>query len=252
MKPSTMRYLVEQVCDITSDNFIGIFLYGSQNYQLDHAGSDADTILIVQVADKPRQEMSVENGKTKIYTLDYFLRRLRQGDLECYEILYTRHRVVNPIYEQTLTDFVRDISGCLNYDRIKRSLIWKLDEHLCHILWIIKNDDGSRYNKKRLYWAMRVRNQLERINAGESFEPSLVYQSESDYDLMKIKTIPNHLSMRDFNHIYRDLMSVVKSSPRYSNDVLDEEEKCLTDFYNKITKGGDYIGNKRFVDLKYS
>jgi hypothetical protein len=234
-----MLSLVECVCDISDNNFIGIFLYGSQNYQLDYAGSDIDTIMIVKEADKPKQEISTALGKGKIYTLRYFFNRLRRGDLECYEILYTKYRVVNPIFEETLADFVRVFSNHINYDRIKRSLIHKLDEHICHILWIIKNEDGSRYNKKRLYWAIRVANQYDRVSAGETFEDSLVYFGDSDHDLMKIKTIPNYLSMKDFSHIYKRLLRTVESAPRYSGEITDEEEKCLTDFYNKLIKGGD-------------
>ena len=129
----------------------------------------------------------------------------------------------------------------MNYERVKNSLKKKLDEHLSHILWIIHNPEKARYNKKRLYWALRVCNQLQRIDDGEDFKSSLMYNSTLDYDLKKIKTITNYLSIKDFNDIYKYLNKYLYSLPKYSKDILDKEEKCLSKFYNSMTKskGGE-------------
>lgn len=230
-----MLSTVKQFYNTPEDNFIGIFLYGSQNYQLDTEESDVDTIMLVHTADKAKQEIDVECGKLKVYTLRYFISRLKKGDMECYEILYTKYRLLNPIYESAFLYFVDRFTECMNYDRIKRSLWLKLDEHLCHVLWIIRNEDNSRYNKKRLYWAMRVANQLGRITDGESFESSLVYESDDDYDMVKIKTITNYLSLREFNDIYRELNQYLLRQFRYTSEVTSEEEVCLGEFYDSMT-----------------
>jgi hypothetical protein len=92
------------------NNFIGDFTYGSQNYGLDYEKSDQDTITLVREAEKPRQEIITSVGKTKIYTLKYFISRLKKGDLECYEILFTKFRNVNPIYENIFDNFVHAFS----------------------------------------------------------------------------------------------------------------------------------------------
>lgn len=227
---------VLQTLNILNEDFIGIFLYGSQNYKLDYEGSDIDTILLVRTSNKPKKEISTSIGKTKVYTLKYFLYRLKQGDLECYEILYTTHKIINPIYTNHFENFVQEFSDCMNYERIKSALYKKLDEHLCHVLWMIQNKENARYNKKRLYWAIRVCNQLQRINEGEDFESSLVYHSSLDCDLIKIKTIANYLSLKEFNEIYKYLVKYLHFLPRYSKEVLNEEEKCLSNFYISMTK----------------
>ena len=245
----TMQSTVDEVLkalNIPNEDFIGNFLYGSQNYQLDYEGSDIDTIFLVRTYHKPKQEMSTSIGKTKVYTLKYFLYRLKQGDLECYEILYTKHKIINPIYVNYFEDFVREFSGCMNYERIKLALYKKLDEHLCHILWMFQNKEKARYNKKRLYWAIRVCNQLQRINDGENFESSLVYHSSLNYDLIKIKTITNYLCIREFNEIYKYLVKFLCGLPRHYADVLDEEERCLSNFYVNITENKIYKGGNLF------
>lgn len=229
---------IMQILNIPCEDFIGNFLYGSQNYQLDYEGSDIDTILIVRAADKPKQEMMTSIGKTKIYTLKYFLHRLQLGDLECYEILYTKHKILNPMYADYFVRFVQEFSNCMSYERIKLALCKKLNEHLCHVLWILSNPEKARYNKKRLYWAIRVCNQLQRINEGEDFESSLLYRSSWDCDLIKIKTITNYLSLKEFNEIYKYLVNFLRSLPHYDKDVSDEEEACISAFYRDVTKIG--------------
>ena len=224
----------KQTLQINNNNFIGIFLYGSQNYGLDYEKSDTDSILLVQSANKPKQELQTLTGKIKIYTLKYFIYRLKQGDLECYEILYSKYKRINPIYEEPLINFIKEFSDCMSYERIKSSLVMKLDEHLCHVLWLLTNKAKARYNKKRLYWAIRVWNQLERINNGEDFKSSLVYYPLWDYDLIKIKTITNYLSLKEFHDIYRYLVQSLRSLPYYSTKVLDEEEICLSKFYTSM------------------
>lgn len=232
-----MQSMVNQVLDdlnIANEDFIGVFLYGSQNYQLDYEGSDTDAILLVREANRAKQKIELSTGIIKVYTLKYFLYRLKQGDLECYEILYTKHRIINQMYTNYFIAFVEEFSSCMSYERIKNSLCKKLDEHLCNVLWMLQNKEKARYNKKRLYWAIRVCNQLERINQGEDFETSLIYRPLLGHDLMKIKTVVNYLSLKDFNEIYRYLVQFLRSMPKYSTEVSNKEEKCISALYYKI------------------
>lgn len=228
--------LVKHELDVTDDAFIGIFLYGSQNYQLDYEESDTDSIIIVHSANMAKQELDSPTGKVKVYTLRYFLYRLKQGDLECYEILFTRYKILNPAYEALFAKFVSDFTHCMSYDRIRNSLYNKLNEHLGYVFWLMSNKDNARYSKKRLYWAIRVCNQWERINNGECFKSSLIYRDSLGYDLMKIKTITNYLSIKEVSAIYKYLTEFLSSQQRYSKDTSAEEEKCLSWLYENITE----------------
>ena len=237
----------KQTLQINDEDFIGIFLYGSQNYELDYDKSDTDSILLIQSANKPKQELRTSTGKIKIYTLKYFIYRLKQGDLECYEILCTKYSILNPLYKSQFTKFSQEFLNCINYERVKYSLLIKLQEHLDCVLWMFLNPEKARYNKKRLYWAIRVCNQLQRINDGQDFKSSLVYYPSLDYDLLKIKTITNYLSIKEFNELYKYLVKYLRSLPRYSKEVLDEEEKCLSKFYTSMIKQNlNYKGGNLF------
>ena len=188
----TMQSIANTLYDTLDPNFIGIFLYGSQNYELSTNDSDIDAILLVVNANSDKTEINSCFGKIKIYTLQYFLRQLKKGDLECLEILYTKHRYLNTKYQQVFDEFSKEFSSVLQYERTKNALKLKLEEHLNFIFWSA-NKTNEYYNKKRLYWAIRVQNQLERICNEETFESSLIYQSQLSYDLLKIKQNSNYL-----------------------------------------------------------
>lgn len=233
-----MLSMVNDLFSVNDDNFIGAFLYGSQNYGLATEDSDIDVIAIVNTAKKPSKELKMPNGKVKIYTIEHFLSRLRHGDLECYEALCTKYRDVNQSYETLFDGFAKELFTCLNYDIIRRSLAKKLDEHLSHVLWILRRNDPSRYNKKRLYWAIRVYNQLQRISNGENFETSLVYKPYNEYDLTKIKSITNYLTQKELSQIIKEMTTYKNTLPVYTKTITTAEERCMVSFYDNITKLG--------------
>lgn len=214
--------------------YIGIFLYGSQNYGLDYESSDVDTIVLIRAADRPKQILTFESGKAKVYTLKYFLHRLALGDLECYEILYTQYNSLNPIYENEWSKFVANVSLSLCNPRLQHSLRKKLSEHLNQVLWLQTNPDNAYYNKKRLYWAMRVMEQLERMDV-EPFPQTLLYRGDGEYDLLKIKTITNHLSPKQLNDIYKRLRQALTTSREYVTYPTEEELQVFSWFYQAIT-----------------
>lgn len=218
-----------------TDNIIGRFVYGSQNYGLSGSSSDVDTITLVREAAMPHREEATANGKNKIYTITYFISRLKKGDLECYEILFTQLKNINPKYLDMWNLFVEEFSLVMNYDRIIRALYLKLNEHLCHIFWILKND-GSKYNKKRLYWALRVANQIEQLEHGIDFSTSLIYNN-NEIDILNIKSKQNYLSNREVSNYYHLLNDKLNDWPTFNTIITAKEEDCFAKLYERIQGG---------------
>ena len=229
-----MQSMVERAVGTIDNNLIGAFLYGSQNYGLDYDGSDIDVIVLVREGDKPKKEIKTKTGEIKIYTLKYFLYLLQKGDMECYEILYTKHRFINPDYREEVAKFISNFSAVLNIERIKYALYLKLDEHLSSIMWIKFNRGNARYNKKRLYWALRVKNQLSRLAGGERLETSFLYDIEDRENLIQIKTVENFLSLKELGQKIRGLRDFLKTCAPRSVTINDKEQKCLSEFYNDL------------------
>lgn len=229
-----MYLLVNNLFNIEDVNFIGAFLYGSQNYMLDTADSDKDVIILLTENDKSHKEIRTSSGIVKIYTLKYFLSCLKNGDMECYEILYTKHRIINIKYEKVFDSFVVDFTKVLNIDRIKWSLGKKLFEHLSNVTWIPFNKDNSKYHRKRVYWSYRVFDQLTRIINGESFNTTFVYNLLKRDRLMKIKTIPNYLALKELNNDLEEMYGIFSILPKNYIKPNEKEDDCLSYFYNTI------------------
>lgn len=215
-------------------NLIGIFLYGSQNYNLDTQDSDIDVIVLVHENQCSHQTIQTLKGDIKIYTLKYFLYRLKKVDLECLEILFTTHYYINPLYKLCFMQFSSGIEAILTPTRIQFALKIKLDEHLSHVRWMMCNPYRARYNHKRLYRALRVHNQMVRMREGESFQSSLPYVANLPYDIMAIKTIVNFLSPTEFNELFKLLVSFLHDSQVTLTSAAQEEQLYYEEFYKKI------------------
>ena len=229
-----MYSLAKQVLNELNSNFIGIFLYGSQNYGLDNEESDKDAIIIVKENDKPHRQVTLSSGVVKIYTLRYFLSRLQKGDMECYEILYTKHRFINNLYDEIFDNFVIEFSKIINLDRIKHALALKLHEHLTSVAWISINQDNSKYHRKRVYWSYRVSDQLRRVIEGECFKDTFIYDKSNREELLKIKSIVNYLPLKKLDKNLRLMYQQLRELPKYDTQVTEKEEECLSNFYNMI------------------
>ncbi len=230
-----MYQLANLILGAVDSNFIGIFLYGSQNYNLNTENSDRDIIILVKENKTAKRELGYDNGVAKIYALKYFLSRLQKGDMECYEILYTQHRFINQEYEDAFNDFVINFTKVINLDRIKYALALKLSEHLSNVCWIPLNRNNEKYHRKRVYWCYRVSDQLARVIAGEDLESTFIYDKNNREELLNIKTTPNYLSLKDLDKDLKRMVAQLKSLPKYDINVTEAESKCLSGFYNTIS-----------------
>lgn len=222
---------VAKFIDINNTNFIGLFLYGSQNYGLSTLDSDIDVIMIVYSYPSNSAELFTKQGKMIVYTFEYFIDLLKNGDDVCYQALFSDYKLLNPTYEKCFLSFIERFSACMNYDRIKWSLKNVLQEHIDKLKLPYPIDSKCRYNKRRLYRAMQIHNQLARVCAGESYKSSIVYDNSTDYNIIKIKTIDNYLSIKEFNILLNSLLKYLDSLPTYDRIVTNKEEICFNKFY---------------------
>lgn len=230
-----MYQLAKTILGTIDSNFIGIFLYGSQNYHLNTEKSDRDAIMLVRENQVSKKESRYEAGIVKTYTLKYFLTRLQKGDMECYEILYTKYRFVNECYEEIFNKFVIEFTKVINLDRIKHGLALKLSEHLSNVAWIPFGRTNEKYHVKRVYWCYRVFDQLTRVIQEENLENTFIYNNLKKERLLKIKTIPNYLSLKELDGDLREMISQLQKLPKYNIDTTKAEQDCLSYLYNQIS-----------------
>lgn len=222
---------VAKFIDINNANFIGLLLYGSQNYRLSTPDSDIDVIMIVHSYPSNSAELFTKQGKMIVYTLEYFIDLLKNGDDVCYQALFSDYKLLNPAYEKCFLSFIERFSECMNYERIKWSLKNVLQEHIDRLTIPYTIGSNCKYNKRRLYRAMQIYNQLNRVNVGESYKSSLIYDKSTDYNIIKIKTIDNYLPIKEFHILLNSLIKYFDSLPTYDRIVTNEEELCFNRFY---------------------
>lgn len=217
---------------------VGVFLFGSQNYRLDHNDSDIDVRGVV--IGKPEDIAMGQYGGTSTYhrengclytsTVQELFYQISASSLVCLEPLLSEWRIVNPEYTtwyHGVKNIIDDLVTCnpvavCNY--YKSVITHKLD--------IVFSKDTAAveqwgYWSKPLVSALQHLDQLKRLNAGEHYSDIIVPTNHEE--LKQIKLHPEVLST-ERAHMLADL--------------------CLVEMTSII---GDMCSNKKaleFIELK--
>ena len=182
------------------DKILGIFIQGSQNYQLDYNGSDIDTKCIVL----PTLEDICLNKKATSYThvrennehIDFKDLRVittdfKKQNINFLEILFTKYKIVNEDYAalfQPMFDRAEDIACYDNYRFVRATAGMSMEKHKALTL-----DRPSQHEEIVKYgWATKQLHHTERLNlfmkrwvAGESFADCLIDYRGEEMSYMK-------------------------------------------------------------------
>ena len=180
--------------------WVGIFLQGSQNYELDYEGSDIDSKLIVL----PSFDDFVLNRKPQSYThimennehVDVKDVRLmfdcfRKQNVNFVEILFTKYRIMNPEYEALFNPVIemRERIGRYNDFAALNCMVGMALEKqkaLCHPYPATMDKiEKFGYDPKQLHHILRLDEFMNRWLRGVSYKDCLV--SEKVDTLRKIK-----------------------------------------------------------------
>lgn len=182
------------------DKILGIFIQGSQNYQLDYSGSDIDTKCIVL----PTLEDICLNKKATSYThvrennehIDFKDLRVITGDfkkqnINFLEVLFTKYKIVNEDYAslfQPMFDHAEDIAHYDNYRFVRATAGMSMEKHKALTL-----DRPSQHEEIVKYgWATKQLHHLMRLNLfinrwvkGTSFADCLIDPRGEELSYMK-------------------------------------------------------------------
>lgn len=182
------EHLEEARQHFREDQIVGIFLQGSQNYGLDYESSDVDTKLIVlptlaEIAfnKKPVSTTHVRANNEHIDFKDIrlYIQTFRKQNLNFLEILYTKYKWINPMYEYWWNMLVdnRELICRYNIPQAIKSMqgIAKEKYFAMEHEYPSKLDILAKYgyDPKQLHHLLRVENYLARYMLGESYETCL-------------------------------------------------------------------------------
>lgn len=181
-------HYTEALQDFLPDQIVGLFLQGSQNYELDLPSSDVDTKLIVlpsfydiALAAKPVSTTHIRANQehTDWKDIRLYMETFRKQNLNFLEILFTDFRIMNPKYETYWNLLIqnRESIARMNPYRAVKSMqgIAKEKYHAMEHRYPAKADiiDAYGYDGKQVHHLLRVDDYLGRYIAGEKYEDCL-------------------------------------------------------------------------------
>ncbi|MDD5021841.1 MAG: hypothetical protein PHR82_06930 [Endomicrobiaceae bacterium] len=237
--------------------WVGLFLQGSQNYNLDYENSDIDSKVIVL----PSFENFVLNNKPVSFThvmeneehVDFKDIRLM---IECFykqnvnfvEILFTKYRILNPKYEsifQKILDIRERIGRYNNYATVNciSGMALEKQKALCHPYpSLIEKIEKYGYDSKQLHHILRMDEFLDRWIAGEPYEECLISKKRDYLKDIKRSILPLDEAVELANETVEKIkttkntymethpLQIDKEAKEYVNTVLVELMKfCLRD-----------------------
>lgn len=172
----------------TEDQMVGLFLQGSQNYDLDTPESDIDTKLIVLPSFKQialaKQPVSTthiraNNEHTDWKDIRLYIETFRKQNLNFLEILFTDYKILNKDYESywKILECNREGIARMNPYRAIKSMqgIAREKYHAMEHRYPSKTDiiDKYGYDGKQVHHLMRVEDYMTRYIAGEKYKKCL-------------------------------------------------------------------------------
>lgn len=144
------------------DRFLGIFLYGSQNYGFANEDSDIDSKLIILPSfadmclhkDWVSKELHYENEHIEIKDIRMLREMFMKQNINYVEILYSEYFILNPKYAELFNSyFIKNRDLISHFDRNKT--VKSISGQLLHTLKQDPTDNKKLYNSHRLYYFLR-------------------------------------------------------------------------------------------------
>ena len=186
------------------EQIVGVLLQGSQNYELDYAGSDVDTKLIVVPSFKDiclnRKPVSTTHVRANDEHTDWkdirlYMETFRKQNLNFLEILFTDFYIINPMYKEEWDRLVeaREFIARMNVFRAVKSMkgIAMEKYHAMEHRYPAKADiiDKYGYDGKQVSHLIRVYDYLRRYIAGEAYKDCLIPSADYRATIMDYKML---------------------------------------------------------------
>lgn len=184
-----MREHLVPVLEHCREGWVGLFLQGSQNYNLDYEGSDIDTKAIVLPSfsdfvlnSKPVSTTHIMENDEHVDFKDIRLMFdcIKKQNVNFVEILFTPYCIINPMYAdllQPVLDAREEIARYNNYAGVNCivGMAYEKQKAMEHPYpATIDKIEAYGYDPKQLHHALRLREFMTRYIAGENYADCLI------------------------------------------------------------------------------
>ena len=236
------KHYNEGISLIDSNNFVGIFLQGSQNYGLDFEGSDVDTKMLVTpslddlvFARQPISTTHIRENDEHIDIKDIrlYIQLFKKVNLNFLEILFTKYYIINPLYKEDWDVLIENREKIARVDNNK--FLKALYGFAAQKYSALEHPYPSKlneletygYDPKQLHHMVRLKGILDKFLADYSLEECLKPYNESYLRELK----EGKLSLEEARELANSTMDYIKEKtheehPEYK---IDEETCKLLD-----------------------
>lgn len=232
------------------EQIVGVFLQGSQNYELDYEGSDVDTKLIVVPSFKDiclnKKPVSTTHVRANDEHTDWkdvrlYMETFRKQNLNFLEILFTDFYIINPMYKEEWDRLVeaREFIARMNPHRAVKSMkgIAMEKYHAMEHRYLAKVDiiDKYGYDGKQVSHLDRVDDYLERYIAGEDYKDCLIPTHSRRPRMMDFKMLSVY-SLEEARVLAKEILDhVVEMADEFCAAHPDKEEVWVRELLEDVS-----------------
>lgn len=231
------------------DRIVGVWLQGSQNYDLDLPASDVDTKLIVVPTFKDialnRKPVSTTHIRANDEHIDFkdirlYVQCFTKQNLNFLEILFTDFSIVNPLYEEQWNRLVeaREAIARMNPYRAVKSMkgIALEKYHAMEHPYPTKLDLIEKYgfDGKQVHHLIRVDDYLTRYINGESYKDCLKPSHHLVEHMLEYKRhkIPLEVARKEAKEV---LAHVTEVADNFCAAHIDEEAAEMNELLHDVS-----------------
>lgn len=216
---------------------VGVFLQGSQNYELDSDGSDIDTKAILL----PKFDNFLFNSKPISTTIELdpskehidikdirlMFNTFKKQNINFIEILFTKYKFINSKYKKLFQLMIDNRERIARYDiyRALNCIVGMSAEKykaLCHPYPSIKEKvEKFGYDNKQLHHIIRLNEFIKRYIHGESYENCLISKNKKHLVDVKSSYIYSLDSAREIADKYN------KETYKIKQDYIDNTDNII-------------------------
>ena len=215
-------------------NVVGVFLYGSQNYELDYEGSDVDSKAIVLptlndiVLNKQPISTTVDMGDNclcDVKDIRKMFECFKKQNINFIELLFTKYYVLNTDYAELYQPMLYNnelIARYNNYASLNCMSGMALEKYnaLTHPYPSIKDKiDRYGYDNKQFHHIFRMKEFMERYINGEKYSDILIPLSKEVFLALKKSYIYTVEEAKTLSKSACDYMKQLKDDYMANNPV---------------------------------
>lgn len=232
------------------EQIVGVFLQGSQNYELDYKDSDIDTKLIVVPSFRDiclnKKPVSTTHVRANDEHTDWkdvrlYMETFRKQNLNFLEILFTDFYVINPMYKEEWDRLVaaREFIARMNVHRAVKSMkgIAMEKYHAMEHRYPTKADliDMYGYDGKQVSHLIRVYDYLRRYIEGEPYKDCLIPSAHLRKIIMDYKML-NVYSLEEARVAAKAYLDqIVELADKFCAEYPDHEEPWIRDLLEDVS-----------------